>query len=72
MKNRAQLVRVVTAKGRTTYEDRGQYYISFNIDVTSPEGRHQDGKRDGRGHSGVRRPRPSHSAFAAPTAVILW
>ena len=36
LKNRAQLVRVVTAKGRTTYEDRGQYYISFSVDVTNP------------------------------------
>jgi len=36
LKNRAQLVRVVTARGRTTFEDRGQYYISFSIDVTSP------------------------------------
>lgn len=35
-KNRAQLVRVVTAKGQTTYEDRGQYYLSFSVDVTNP------------------------------------
>ncbi|MGI9068505.1 MAG: hypothetical protein ACR2HX_19130 [Pyrinomonadaceae bacterium] len=35
-KNRAQLVRVVTAKGQTTYEDRGEYYLSFIVDVTNP------------------------------------
>lgn len=35
-KNRAQLVRVVTAKGQTTFEPRGEYYLSFSVDVTNP------------------------------------
>jgi len=35
-KNRAQFVRVVTAKGQTTYEERGEYYLSFSVDVTNP------------------------------------
>lgn len=36
LKNRAQLVRVITAKGQTTYEARGEYYLSFKVDVTNP------------------------------------
>jgi len=35
-KSRAQLVRVITAKGKTTYEERGEYYISFSVAVTNP------------------------------------
>ena len=35
-KNVAQLIRLVTVRGKTTNEDRGDYYLSFAIDVTNP------------------------------------
>ena len=35
-KNVAQLIRIVTVKGKTTNEDRGDYYLSFVVDVTNP------------------------------------
>lgn len=35
-KNVAQLVRLVTVRGKTTNEDRGAYYLSFVVDVTNP------------------------------------
>jgi hypothetical protein len=35
-KNRAQLVRVVTSKGQTTFEPRGEYYLTFSVDLTNP------------------------------------
>jgi hypothetical protein len=35
-KNVAQLIRIVTVRGKTTNEDRGDYYLSFVVDVTNP------------------------------------
>jgi hypothetical protein len=35
-KNVAQLIRIVTVRGKTTNEDRGHYYLSFAVDVTNP------------------------------------
>lgn len=35
-KNVGQLVRLVTVRGQTTNEDRGDYYISFQINIGNP------------------------------------
>ena len=32
----AQLLKITTVRGKTVEELRGQYYISFNVDVTNP------------------------------------
>jgi hypothetical protein len=35
-KNRAQLVRVISSMGGTTYEPRGEYYLTLSVDLTNP------------------------------------